>query len=523
MPLTHVCEWDPKTGYRRITVEEASAKFSSYTVPVEKGLFVCELCAQKIGLTKARKDTGTRYFYHSRGEQDKTCEDRQQSYDRPIATLNEHVLPIRIEISGNTFILQLGFFLPQKISAQDLRCEKIRIAADSHKPPYEYSFDRISSAGITYLNVGNCPSRVYGIEYVQPSIGLKKFWPTQVPGINPNGALFDKESGKLLQTGGKASVRKTYYLMQRGTIGFHSDINVKEVRRFQVVTFEWWYLYEISSQRFSERAAQFFLQRSIFLSETPLDFYPIWPAYVADPYFIYHDQEEIFFYLAGTYADLKSYPITSEYPAPKSEPIEDGRLVKIFASSREQLLSLGVSGALGFSYLLQQDLNMRGTVPLVTVKDFEENILEQDLYTNIPKKKGVSISAPFDGKVILLQNGKVQKELLLAGEGATTVYPISLGMEIKIYQGCDCVRTVTFQKETLSCDSRIADQELIEKLSACHDTPISVSHSFGAIAEKLRNYPKTKHWIYKAIHKGALPRTAYNLLIRYAETIERTN
>ena len=187
------------------------------------------------------------------------------------------------------------------------------------------------------------------------------------------------------------------------------------------------------------------------------------------------------------------------------------------------MLSLGVSGALGFSYLLRQDLNMRGTVPLVTVKDFEENIFEQDLYTSIPKKKGVAISAPFDGKVILLQDGKVKKELLLAGEGTTTVYPIALGLEIKIYQGCDCVRTVTFQKETLSCDSRIADQELIEKLSACHDTPIPVSHSFGAIAEKLRNCPKTKQWIYKAIRKGALPRTAYNLLIRYTETMERRN
>ena len=295
MPLTHVCEWDPKTGYQRITVEEASAKFSSYTVPVEKGLFVCELCAQKIGLTKARKDTGTRYFYHSRGEQDKTCEDRQQSYDRPIATLNEHVMPIRIQVSGNTFILQLGFFLPHKINAQDLRCEKIRIATDSHKPPYEYLFDRISSTGITYLNVGNCPSRGYSIEYVQPSIGLKKLWPAKVPGINPNGALFDKESGKLLQTGGKAYAGKTYYLMQRGRIGFHSDINTKEIIRVRVRTSEWWYLYEISSQHFSEQAAQFFLQRSIFLSETPLNFYPIWPVYVADPYFIYHEQAEMFF------------------------------------------------------------------------------------------------------------------------------------------------------------------------------------------------------------------------------------
>ena len=522
MPLTHVCEWDSKTGYRRITVEEASAKFSSYTVPVEKGFFVCELCAQKIGLTKARKDTGTRYFYHSRGEQDKTCEDRQQSYDRPIAALNEHVMPIRIQLSGNTFLLQLGFFSPYKDSKQVLSCQKITIATDFHKT-YEYSFDRISSTGITYLNVGNYPSRVYGIEYVQPSIGLKKFWPTRIPGINPNGSLFDKETGKLLQTGGKAYTGKTYYLMQRGSIGIHSDISVKEIIRFEVRTFEWWYLYEIRSQRFSERAARFFLQRSIFLSETPLDFYPIWPACVADPYFIYHDQSEMFFYLAGTYADLKSYPITSEYLAPKSEPIENGKLVKIFAPNREQLFSLGVSGALGFSYLLRQDLNMRGTVPLVTVKDFDENTLEQDFYTSVPKKKGITISALFDGKIILLKNGRVQEELLLAGEGTTTVYPISLGLEIKIYQGCDCVRTIAFQKEALSCDGHIADQELAEKLSACHGPPIPVSHSFGAIVEKLRNYPKTKQWIYKAIRKGALPRTAYNLIVRYTETMDRRN
>ena len=161
MPLTHVYEWDSRTGYRRITVEEVSAKFSSDTVPVEKGFFVCELCAQKIGLTKARKDTGTQDFYRSRGEQDKTCEDRQQAYDRPITTLNEHVMPIRIQVSGNTFILQLGFFLPHKISTQDLCCEKIRIATDLHKPPYEYSFDRISStaAGCSTIHDGNagCP------------------------------------------------------------------------------------------------------------------------------------------------------------------------------------------------------------------------------------------------------------------------------------------------------------------------------------------------------------------------------
>ena len=523
MPLTHVCEWDPKTGYRRITVEEASAKFSSYTVPVEKSFFVCELCAQKIGLTKARKDTGTRYFYHSRGEQDKTCEDRQQTYDRPIAALNEHVMPIRIKVSGDTFSLQLGFFSPYKDSKQDLTCRKIKIATDFHRT-YEYSFDRINSIGITYLDVGNRPSRVYGIEYVQPSIGLKKFWPTKVPGIDPSsGALFDKESGKLLPVGSKAYVGKPYYLMQRGRLCFHRDIDAKEIAHFQVGAFEWWYLYEISSQCFSERSAQFFLQRSIFLSEIPLEFYPIWPVYVTDPYFIYHEHAEMFFYLAGTYADLNSYPVTSEFLVPKSEPTQNGKLVKLFAPNKEQLLSLGTSGALGFSYLLKQALNMNCTAPSITVADYNGNVLEQDRYTKIPKAKGITISASFDGKVLLFQKGKIQEVLPLAGGEIATIDPISLDMEIRIYQGCDCVRTLAFQRENLSRDGENSDKDLVAKLSGCREDLISISHSFGAIAEKLKNYPKTKQWIYKVIRQGTLPRTAYNLLVRHIKTMDRRN
>ena len=44
MPLTHVCVWDNKDGYRQITIEEA-AQMYPYGVSANRGIFVCWLIA----------------------------------------------------------------------------------------------------------------------------------------------------------------------------------------------------------------------------------------------------------------------------------------------------------------------------------------------------------------------------------------------------------------------------------------------------------------------------------------------
>ena len=68
MPLTHVCIWDEKTGYRHITVEEACQIFP-YGVPAESGKLVCELCGQYVGLTKP--GSYARHFRHTSADQKK--------------------------------------------------------------------------------------------------------------------------------------------------------------------------------------------------------------------------------------------------------------------------------------------------------------------------------------------------------------------------------------------------------------------------------------------------------------------
>lgn len=522
MPLTHVCVWDSKVGYRRISTDEASTIFHEGNVSVDSGHFMCELCAQNVGLSKVRKDTGNRYFYHSRGEQDKTCEDRQQSYDRPMTSLNSHPMPIRIKVNSISFVLQIGFFLPSKNGMLNPSCEKIKISGDFPKA-YEYNFSRIESEGITYLDVGNYPSRKYRLEYIASTPDLERLWPSAISGIEPAGTLFDCQSGKILQAGSKAYVQKSYYLLKRGILDPTSDITVQEITQFQVSSFGTWHLYQISSRCFSKRAAQFFFRYSIFLTENQVKLYPIWPVCISDPYFIYHELPDVFLYMHGNNVELKSYPVTSGYLALKSQNTENGQLIRIYAREREQLLSLGISGALGFTYLIKRRLDMQASVPSVRPYNANEKELELDHYASIPPKKYITITAPFDGKVIVIRDQKIFFIGRLVPDVPLTVDSITFGTEIHIYQGCDKVRTVCFRKETISDDTRLIDQKLYYQLKTCHGEMITLPHSTGALAEMLDDFPKTKQWLYSSVRKGRVPRSAYQKIINFIDNNRRTN
>lgn len=282
MPLTHVCVWDSKTGYRRVTVEEACEMYP-YGASARSGHFVCELCAQNVLLTAPGMNV--QHFRHDPASPNKECDERQASFDpnygRSLRALNSHIMPLRLVVTGSIFSLQLGFFYPPDNKAH---CDKIKIAGDSHQV-YEYSFERIERIGTTYLSVGSIPSQIYGVEYVNANTELKRFWSNKITGINTTGSFFDGRTGQILQSGGKAYSGNSYYLLQRCPLySYHTDIEATEVARNQASPFTTWYLYKIRIKKFSAYSAKFFLKYAIFLTEKPTKFYPIWPAYINDPY-----------------------------------------------------------------------------------------------------------------------------------------------------------------------------------------------------------------------------------------------
>jgi len=307
MPLTHVCVWDSEIGYRRVTVDEANELYP-YEVPSSRGHFVCELCAQNVGFSKARVDTGTRYFFHSSAAQNKDCEDRQiqlsNAASQRLSSLSSHTMPFRIAVNGSTFTLQLGFFYPPDHKAH---CDKIKIANDTHQT-YEYSFERIERIGTTYLNVGTVPSRIYGIDYVNANAELKKYWSNKVIGVSATGSLFDGRTGHILLPGAKAFSTNSYYLLQkRQLIITPKDLQIQEISRVRSTDYSIWYLYKIHVKQFSARAAKFFLSYSIFLTEKPTKFYPIWPVYIEDPLFIYHNSTLCFSYIIKPFQNMRIF------------------------------------------------------------------------------------------------------------------------------------------------------------------------------------------------------------------------
>lgn len=505
MPLTHVCVWDSKIGYRRVTIEEACERYP-YGASARSGHFVCELCAQNVLLTAP--GINIQHFRHDPATPNKECDERQAYFDptygRSLRSLNSHAMPLRITLTDTSFVLQLGFFYPPDSKAY---CDRIKIAGDSHQI-FEYSFERIEKIGTTYLNVGSIPSQVYRVEYVNANSELKRFWPNKITGINTTGSFFDGRTGQILQSGGKAYSGNPYYLLQRYPLySYHTDIEATEVARTQANPFTTWYLYKIRIKKFSAFSAKFFLKYAIFLTEKPTKFYPIWPAYVQDPYFIYHNSAEFYFYLCGDDAELKSYPAAANVLS-----TEGGRLYKLYTREREQLVSLGKSGALGFSYLIKRPLSKKALLPVITISDQSGNILSEECYTKLPKSKCISVSCLYDGKAVFQRKGKTEYIYKLSAEQSLTIDRLSFDTDIHFYQGCDHIRSIHFVREKANIDVLALDAALVKELNSWAGPMIPITHAVGSFSSKLTKYPQTQRWLRTALRCGKISRTALYLL-----------
>ena len=72
--LTHVSMKYGDSGWKHVTAEEAETLFPKQSVPAGTRQFICECCGQYVSFTK--DGINVRHFKHSRGEEDKTCEER---------------------------------------------------------------------------------------------------------------------------------------------------------------------------------------------------------------------------------------------------------------------------------------------------------------------------------------------------------------------------------------------------------------------------------------------------------------
>lgn len=505
MALEHVCVWDDEIGYRRVSIGEACDKYP-LIVSANSGIFVCELCGQNVLLTGPGRNM--RHFRHDSQETNKECEDRQKSFDPDYGQakiLSSGTIRLRINVSKNTFTLQLVFYCPP---GSNVWCDKIEITDDYHNK-YEYDFERIKRIG-SHLEVGSIPSRNYYINYINENFALKDYWEKSIRGVNPLGSFFDERTGIMLLPGAKASSKSTYYLLQDHPLYSNTDIGVSELAVKKTGKSTIWHLYRINIKSFSMSSAKFFLERSVFLTKKPTAFYPMWPPYTKSSHVIYHNADEFYFYLCGDDAVLRSFP---ESASGKSS--HEGRLYRLNTRrerNRAQIVSIGSSGALGFAYLIKQPFNQTASPLTVLLFDCDRNELTEETYTKLPKRKYISVSCQYDGKAVVMKDGKAVYVYKLSAGSDLQIDSLTFGMEIRFYQGCDCVRTIKFERPEQVVGIALADEALVTKLRACGGPTIAVSHAVGSIAARLGKYPKTKRWLYAVLRQKEISRKALQIL-----------
>ena len=452
------------------------------------------------------------HFRHTSDAQKKECEDRAQAYARASVGYNCHPMPLRIKVVHGGYLLELGFFYPRSIATGGPSCKKITIIGDNGQK-FTHSFERLYSEGITYLNVGNVPSTSYRLLYDYPSPNLNRYWPFTTPGVNSKGAIFECSSGKMLQPGSKAYPYQDYYLLQNRSMGYlPKGISYERIAETRLSSFTTWYLYKIYARNFSVEIARFFLERSIFLTEKPITFYPVWPPYIKDPYFVYHNDPKIYFYIQGEDTELNIYPGTV---STRYERVGNGKLYRLYAASKEQLLSLGQSGAIGFSYLMTKHLDMLADSPQVQIKSIDGELITEEICKSLPKGKQIILQTPFDGKVIIYKNEKIAETRRTEAGQIITLDVLSYGYKMQIYQSCDLIRTIKFEKLAEGTTLRVADQQMIRELRNCKGPIIRVPHSIGAIAQELSDFPLSKRWLYQTIRSGMISIDAVKLLVSY--------
>lgn len=505
--LTHVCIWSDN-AWKRITAEEAAKLHPDGTVSAHSGLFMCELCGQYVSLTDGTVQT--RHFRHSAYEKSKNCPERMLggsvsfSYDS-----QEHDLPIRITgISSTSFRFEVGLIrVPNSLISKDFYIE-IKPNGESDTS-YIFTKERLNYDSITYLPIGEKPFKKYTLNLKNGSDKLREFWPKDVKGIDPEGTLFEKTSGKKFTYDADVEIKKEYYLLKRGSFykRSYSSIRIQEIIQKQF-SWEVWTLYVVSASAFCEEAARFFLDFHCRLTDYPVSLQPVWPLFVDGNYIVKHSQDSMYILVKGNVATVKTFPSAAVYQL--THNLTQERLYEVLCSSRQQLISAGRTQALQYTYFWKEPLNQVSLPPEILVTDLSGSEILPGRTNTLPHNKTLLVKSTFDGELIISNKNYVLDKRKIFADKPLELDGLSYGVSVQIVIGLDVVWKIDFEKQ----QSIIANDEveILKHISRVSGASISVPHSLRNILAAMSLYPQICQWIRKCIKEGTIKEQSYRRL-----------
>lgn len=505
--LTHVCMWSDN-GWKRITAEQASRLHPGGTVSAHSGLFMCELCGQYVILTDG--DIRIRYFKHSAYEKSKNCPERTFGAGYSISYgSQEHDLPIRITgVSSSSFRFEVGLIrAPISSLNKDFRIE-IKPKGESDVS-YVFTKERLNYDSITYLSIGERPFAKYTLSFQNGSDKLREFWPTEIKGMDPEGTLFEKGSGKKLTYDADVEIEKEYYLLKYGYITKKpsDSIRIQEITQKQF-GWETWSLYVVSASAFDEEAARFYLDFHCRLTDHPISLQPVWPLFVEGNYVVKHNQNSMYMLVDGNVATVKTFP--SAAARQLNHNVDYPKLYEVFCSSRQQLISAGRTQALQYTYFWEEPLNQVGLSPEVSVTDLSGSVIVPGETNTLPHNKILLFKSTFDGELIILNDSRIVEKRKIFADKPLELDGLSYGISIQVIIGLDVVWEIDFKKQQTVITNDEA--EILKRISNKAGAFIPAPHSLRNILSGMDQYPQICQWIRKCIKEDSINEQSYRRL-----------
>ena len=505
--LTHVCMWS-ENGWKRITAEQASRLHPGGTVSAHSGLFMCELCGQYVLLTDGA--IKKRYFKHSRYEKSKDCPERTFGSGYSISYgSQEHDLPIRItSISASSFSFEIGLIrAPINFLDKDF-CIEIK-PKGAFDVSYVFTKERLNYGSITYLSIGEKPFEKYTLSFQHGNDKLHEFWPAEIKGIDPEGSLFEKVSGKKLSYDADVEIGKEYYLLKRGYLYRKSCSNM-QIQEIIQKRIEWeiWTLYVVSASAFNEDAARFFLDFHCRLTDRPVSLQPVWPLFVEGNYIVKHNQNSMYLLVEGNVAAVKTFPYVTirrlNYNSSYS------KLYEVFCSGRQQLISAGRAQALQYTYFWKEPLDQVRLCPEVSVIDITGAEVDPGETDILPRNKTLRFKSTFDGELIISNNNHVVDKRKLSIDKYTELDRLSYGLTVQVVIGLDVIWKINFRKKQPIVINE--EFEIMKQITNVSGTTIPAPHSLRNMLVGMNCYPQVCQWIRKCIKRGTINEQSYRRL-----------
>ena len=505
--LTHVCMWSDN-GWKRITAEQASRLHPGGTVSAHSGLFMCELCGQYVILTDG--DIRIRYFKHSAYEKSKDCPERTfgAGYSFSYGS-QEHELPIRItSVSSSSFSFEIGLIRAPISSLSKDFCIEIRPKGVSDVR-YVFTKERLNCDSITYLSIGDRPFEKYTLNFQNGIEKLREFWPAEIKGIDPEGTLFEKVSGKKLSYDADVEIGKEYYLLIRRSINrkSYNGMRIQEIMQKRI-GWDTWTLYVVSASAFNEEAARFYLDFHCRLTDHPVSLQPVWPLFVEGNYIVRHNQSGMYMLVDGNVAEVKTFPSVTvrQLNHNSSHP----KLYEVFCSGRQQLISAGRTRALQYTYLWKEPLDQVGLHPEVSVTDIAGAKVDSGETDTLPHNKTLRFKSSFDGELIISNNNRVVDKRKISADKYLELDGLSYGLSVQVVIGLDAIWQIDFKKQQpIVAKDEI---EILKRITNVSGATIPAPHSLRNMIAGMNCYPQICQWMRKCIKNGTINEQSYRRL-----------